>query len=345
MNNDSICGMIQDSQNVFSRLGDELSKKIYIERLLYSMTGDIEHIRNIVRIGDENKSFLKEITSGEKIYMWGAGAWGAGILKVWGDQIEGVVDSDRTKWGGVLFGKTICSPNTIKASNGCKIMVSSRLHYDSICEDIYKLGFNESQIINAGLMLDEQAAEQYLSLDDLPHVSHEVFADIGSLDGKTALRFIDWSGKFSKVYCFEPVLQNSPKCANNVKMYIERGKAEVVTKGVWSSSTVLHFNSLGNGMSSISDKGTEIQTISLDEFFKDKDVTFIKMDIEGAELEALKGARKVITTIKPKLAICIYHKQEDIFTIPQIIMEYNPDYRFFVRHYSIADGETVLYAI
>ena len=76
--------------------------------------------------------------------------------------------------------------------------------------------------------------------------------------------------------------------------------------------------------------GDVIRTISLDAFLQDERVTFIKMDIEGAELEALQGAERVIRECKPKLAVSIYHKKEDIWEIPHLILTYCPDYRFYL---------------
>ena len=82
----------------------------------------------------------------------------------------------------------------------------------------------------------------------------------------------------------------------------------------------------------------------MDDLIKER-VTFIKMDIEGAELEALKGARNIITKYRPKLAICLYHKPEDIITIPKYIKSLLPEYKLYVRHYSNNTGEFVLYAV
>ncbi len=69
------------------------------------------------------------------------------------------------------------------------------------------------------------------------------------------------------------------------------------------------------------------------------------MDIEGSELKALEGATETIRKYKPKLAICVYHKPEDIIEIPKKILELNPNYKLWLRHYSYVDTETVLYAI
>jgi len=69
------------------------------------------------------------------------------------------------------------------------------------------------------------------------------------------------------------------------------------------------------------------------------------MDIEGAETEALKGCRRIIEKYKPKLAICIYHKPEDLFAIPLLIKELHKDYRLFIRKYTTTKYETVCYAV
>jgi hypothetical protein len=77
----------------------------------------------------------------------------------------------------------------------------------------------------------------------------------------------------------------------------------------------------------------------------DLQVTFIKMDIEGAELNALIGSRNTIVKNKPILAISIYHKKKDIFEIINYILSLNLNYKFYLRHYSLGKSETILYAI
>lgn len=73
-------------------------------------------------------------------------------------------------------------------------------------------------------------------------------------------------------------------------------------------------------------------------------VTFIKMDIEGAEMEALEGAQKTIERCKPKLAISIYHKEDDLWEIPYYILKKYPWYKIYIRHYALTTNETVMYA-
>jgi hypothetical protein len=94
--------------------------------------------------------------------------------------------------------------------------------------------------------------------------------------------------------------------------------------------------------SAINDDGSmTIQTACIDNI-KD-DITFIKMDVEGAEMKALYGARKTIEKHRPKLAICLYHNIEDFWNIPLLLSEWAP-YRFHIHHHSNTYLETVLYA-
>jgi len=86
-----------------------------------------------------------------------------------------------------------------------------------------------------------------------------------------------------------------------------------------------------------------IDTISIDALELQEKVTLIKMDIEGAELSALHGAKKTILRDKPKLAICLYHSDEDMIRIAEYVHEIVPEYKLYVRHHWINGAETVLY--
>lgn len=113
---------------------------------------------------------------------------------------------------------------------------------------------------------------------------------------------------------------------------------------------MLLFKSMGNGSSSFGEKDgistvIEVFVTTIDSVLNGGRADFIKMDIEGAELEAIKGAKNTIQKYHPQLAISVYHKTEDILELPKLILEYNPRYKLYLRHYSITDSETVLYAI
>lgn len=117
--------------------------------------------------------------------------------------------------------------------------------------------------------------------------------------------------------------------------------------GLWSKNTILKFDTIGSGSGRISEEGTvSVKVNTLDEILKNQKVDFIKMDIEGAEVEALKGAKKIIREQKPKLAISVYHKPEDIFLISLLIHNMCSEYKLYLRHYrQFSAQETICYAI
>ncbi len=85
--------------------------------------------------------------------------------------------------------------------------------------------------------------------------------------------------------------------------------------------------------------------MTIDSVVTDEQVSFIKMDIEGAEMSALRGARETIKRCKPRMAISIYHSNEDMLDIPEYIHSLVPEYRLFLRAHTMGVAETILYCI
>jgi FkbM family methyltransferase len=173
----------------------------------------------------------------------------------------------------------------------------------------------------------------------------EVFADCGFFNGDTAESYInDASGKFKKYYAFEPNAKNIAMVKPEIK---NDPRIEITQAGVYSHCTTLMFNDEYADASSFEMKGAgnvEVPVVSLDAFFADKEKpTFIKMDIEGSEMAAILGAKYLIRDCKPKLAICLYHKPEDMIEIPKLIREILPEYKFILKQHRGLNTETVLY--
>lgn len=176
---------------------------------------------------------------------------------------------------------------------------------------------------------------------------NEVFLDGGAYNGKEIHKFIDTTkGNFLKVYSFELSPINYQAVKKNI---VNSEKVHTYNLGLWSKEAYLEVKENGPGArvnisnENIEDK--EPNLIAIDEFFNDKEApTFIKMDIEGAELEALEGAKNTIVKSKPKLAICLYHKPDDLWKIPLYLKKLVPEYKFYIRHHSKVRWKTVLYA-
>ena len=176
----------------------------------------------------------------------------------------------------------------------------------------------------------------------------EVFVDCGTYCGDTINQFAALQEKYKRIYAFEP----NPEIYQIMLSMIETKKHQnVVTyqKGVMDKKSIIRFSeSVTSGAAVCEAGGQEIETVCLDDELLDcgNKITFVKMDIEGVESEALSGMKKIIERDKPKLAICVYHKEEDLWELPLQILSMNPDYKIYLRHYSEnLYTETVCYAI
>lgn len=176
----------------------------------------------------------------------------------------------------------------------------------------------------------------------------DVVIDAGAFKGETSIWFADKTGINGKVFAFEIVKSHLDLLVRNVKRNKLEDIIEIIDKGLLDENKSV-FVSQEGGASSCSDYSKELiaDVIKLDTFIEEnhlEKIDFIKMDIEGSELAALKGAAGAIRMHKPKLAICIYHKYEDIFEIPLFIKSLVPDYKIFISHKVPYSFGTVLFA-
>lgn len=182
----------------------------------------------------------------------------------------------------------------------------------------------------------------------------EVFVDGGAFVGDSVEQFVKiTNGQYRKVYSFEPDPHNFLITESKLSSI---PNVEIVRKGLYSQEAVFSFchddrNPGGSRLEKNEQQvdSNSIEVISLDEFFsnkKESDLpTFIKMDIEGSEKDALIGATDILRRNKPKLAICAYHKAEDIYELPKTILSIRDDYKFLLRQHEYDGYDTVLYAV
>ena len=160
-------------------------------------------------------------------------------------------------------------------------------------------------------------------------------------------QFINFSrGYYKKIFAVEPDKENFMQ----LQKFIEENEYKnvyVYNCGIWNKKETLTFKSLGDSTSFVSDIGeVTLQVDTIDSIVGDSSVSFIKMDIEGSELPALQGAIKTLERSRPILAICVYHKKEDLITIPQFIKSIYKNCRFYLRKHCESDVyELVLYAV
>lgn len=223
--------------------------------------------------------------------------------------------------------------------------------YDSLADDLSKETFYHVISYRNGIIDDmspfKSKSIPYFENGIIELSQQETFIDGGAYNGDTVREFIkQTSGKFKKIYSFEPDEESYSELVNNV-----RDIKDIIPMpyGLWNKKDMLKFQKgltpEGNRILDSNYGSTDIPVISIDEAIKEDIPTFIKMDIEGAELKALEGANQTILKNKPKLAICVYHKPLDIVDIPLYIKQLVPEYKLYLRHYSTSHLDTILYAI
>ncbi|MBO5410328.1 MAG: FkbM family methyltransferase [Clostridia bacterium] len=159
----------------------------------------------------------------------------------------------------------------------------------------------------------------------------EDYLDLGAYRGDTIKELLDYTGgKYSSIIALEPDRRTYKKLCDYAG---SMPYTTLLQNAIWSKDCVLNFNSAAGRQSSVNAKGEEINAVCIDSICAGKKVTYIKMDVEGAELEALEGGRKTISLQKPKLNLALYHRSEDVFRIPLAVYEINPDYEFHIRRH------------
>ena len=148
---------------------------------------------------------------------------------------------------------------------------------------------------------------------------------------------------------YNAIISFEPDKGNYQKLRDRRLKSHTcICKGVSDAVGTVYFSEKGTS-GKIADKtnveGTPIELDTIDHAIQGQPATLIKMDIEGEELAALQGARDTIKRWKPKLAVCIYHKKEDLWEIAEYIHQLNPEYKLYMRNYEDTVTELVLYAV
>ena len=180
----------------------------------------------------------------------------------------------------------------------------------------------------------ERLYKQYFDLDIVKCNKDEVFVDLGSYTGDTILDYIHNYGEdmYKKIYCYEISNDIFNKLKNNLKDY---KNIEFINKAVSDKKGYVYINTNDTNASAnnISNEGnTKIESVCLDDDIKEK-ITLLKMDIEGAEKDAIKGCKNHIINDTPKLLLSVYHNYEDLYEIPKMINKLNNNYNYYLRFY------------
>lgn len=194
----------------------------------------------------------------------------------------------------------------------------------------------------------ETSFNDYFDLDLIKVTKEEVFVDLGAFIGDTVNSYVQSYGpdSYKKIYCYEITPATFHALQNNLKEY---PNIEYRMKGASDSHGVMYItaNDTDSSANILTNNGNiEVQTVPIDDDITEP-ITFIKMDIEGFEQKALLGCAKHIQSSHPKLALSVYHNNEDLWKIPRMIDEICPGYKFYLRYHggNLSPTETTLIAL
>jgi FkbM family methyltransferase len=230
---------------------------------------------------------------------------------------------------------------------------SIRQCYATLADDLSKRELREQLLWRywldfSALSSPLAASDTYFPMDLLSPVPGEVFLDCGGFDGETTQSFRrHWGGEFRHVFAFEPDPVNQDALAANLKATGIGDRVTIMPYAVGNMSGKVSFTCNGSVTSHMTsqDSGSMIECRRLDDIKWPLIPTYIKMDIEGAEPEALAGGADLLRRHLPVLAVCTYHRSEHLWQIPNLIRSISSEYQLFLRRYAEECWEGVCYAI
>jgi FkbM family methyltransferase len=192
-------------------------------------------------------------------------------------------------------------------------------------------------------------AEIYFPCEVLSALDREVFVDCGAFDGDSIRSFLEHrNNRFEHIYGLEPDPNNRARLDSFVRELPREvgSRISVLPYGVGKERATIGFQATSTAGSHLQPNSeTVIAVRPLDEIFADVSPTHIKMDIEGAEPEALAGAAGLLRRARPALSVCVYHRSEHLWDIPLLIKSLVPDYSVYIRRYAEDCWELVCYAV
>lgn len=201
--------------------------------------------------------------------------------------------------------------------------------------------------------IDIYSEPQYYPADIISLKKGECIVEGGSYIGDSLQYFIEDMKciDFEKYICYELDEGNYNVLSNYVKTLDSNLRERIVLRncGIADCNKTIQYESIEEGSNLrndiVTDNAKVAQIVALDSELLDEKVTFIKMDIEGSEIDALIGCKKIITKQRPTLAICVYHKACHLWEVPFLIHDYNSNYKLYLRHHTLITTDTVCYAL
>lgn len=242
-----------------------------------------------------------------------------------------------------VYGDTVFTKEFVKDNFQKFCMVYDMLE-DEKSKQVYKNIIEYKITGKINLLINHWTTPRQSYKDILNLGNNEIYIDLGAYNGDTFREFVEYTGgKYRKIIAVEPDRRNYKKLCIEAEGY---KNTECLNCAVWSKDTELVFSDTAGRQSKQSDKGKLTEARSLDSILNGEEATFIKMDVEGSEKQAITGAENTIKKYKPQIKCSLYHRSEDLFEIPLQIKEIVPEYKLYIRQYKyIPSWEVNLYAV
>lgn len=359
---------------LYGLLQDEQSKEIFNARFALDMEQSIPNLKRLVALGSyKEQSFLgrelpqlellrKLNRENKKIILYGTASAGqifAKMLELEQIDFYGFCGRSAKKFPDGLLEKPVLTPDELVNHGESYYVVPtvSNASYLEISQFLRNYNYPEDHILD----IMDHSSEDEKAYFEFPALYRRgtAFIDGGCFDCENSYKFAKWcEGEYSTIVAFEPDPDNYIKCCKRLQD-VPLPNVQLLNTGLSREEGTVAFCAQDGGGSHIipaelsaesnigsykAENEISIRTVAIDDIVGDRTVGFIKMDIEGAEFDALHGAKNTILRDKPLLAISVYHLRGDVFAIMDYLHQLLPEYRFLLRHYGVAHFDTVLYA-
>ena len=207
----------------------------------------------------------------------------------------------------------------------------------------YKYAFDIKSLIDSYKLSINEGKQYFDQLITNELNNKTIFYDVGGCDGATTKDFFSYVDNKNRCIFFEPDVDNIRFAKEQLS---EFGCVEYVNGIVGDKNEEQIFQpneKKGSGRVAQSDVGMKLKSVMLDDYIDDN--AYIKMDIEGYEINAIRGANRFSSERHPMMAVCVYHKADDLWRISQEILSMYDGYRVYLRHYTKFYTETVMYFV
>ena len=354
---------------LYRSLQDEQSRRLFWDRLRCDVYPSVAHVTALyadafdlspaeraaqLSLGERAHQLHR---LGKKLLLYGAGCCGSRIAEMF--QLDAIpfagfcdrrADELRT-----VYGKPVYPPEYLFShQKDCCVLITVSVGRQEILEVLRSHSFPQRQILN--YFDGDRSHQAYFDfLEYFPRGT--AFVDGGCYDAGTSLQFARrCGGDYSKIFAFEPDGRNRARCraaaaAAGLRDFQllpaglgrKSGTAPFAADSL-ASSHVKGGDELSRAPAAAGSSETTIPISALDDVVGDATIGFIKLDIEGSELDALHGAERTLQRDAPLLAVCVYHRPGDLLAIMDFLSTAVPRYRFWLRHYTATPLDTVLYA-